>query len=50
MARTYRHNTASLVTNWVFATLTRAGLGASYRHLLMVRGERPGGYARRRSM
>ena len=30
MARIYRQNTATRVTNWVFTTLTRAGMGASY--------------------
>ena len=42
MARTYRQNTATHVTNWVFTTLTRLGMGASYRHLLTVRGRKTG--------
>jgi hypothetical protein len=43
MARTYRQNAATRVTNGVFTTMTRLGMGASYRHLLMVRaaGLRP---------
>jgi deazaflavin-dependent oxidoreductase (nitroreductase family) len=42
MARIYRQNTATRVTNWVFTTLTRLGIGASYRHLLTVRGRKTG--------
>jgi deazaflavin-dependent oxidoreductase (nitroreductase family) len=30
------------VTSWVFTTLTRPGIGASYRHLLTVRGRKTG--------
>ena len=42
MAKVYRHNTATRVTNWVFAVLTRLGMGASYRHLLTVSGRKTG--------
>jgi F420H(2)-dependent quinone reductase len=42
MARIYRQSTATRVTNWVFTTLTRLGIGASYRHLLTVRGRKTG--------
>lgn len=42
MARIYRQNIATRVTNWVFTTLTRLGMGASYRHLLTVRGRQTG--------
>jgi hypothetical protein len=28
--------------NWVFRTMTRLGLGASYRHILTVRGRKTG--------
>jgi deazaflavin-dependent oxidoreductase (nitroreductase family) len=42
MAKIYRQNSATRVTNWVFTTLTRLGMGASYRHLLTVRGRKTG--------
>ena len=42
MARTYRQNAATRVINWVFTRLTRLGMGASYRHLLTVRGRKTG--------
>jgi deazaflavin-dependent oxidoreductase (nitroreductase family) len=42
MARIYRQNTATRMINWVFTTLTRLGMGASYRHLLTVRGRKTG--------
>jgi len=42
MARTYTKNAATRVINWVFTTMTRLGLGASYRHLLTVRGRKTG--------
>lgn len=42
MAKVYRPNAGTKVTNWVFATLTRLGMGASYRHLLTVRGRKTG--------
>ncbi len=38
----HRRNSATRVTNWVFTTLTRAGMGASYRHLLTARGRKTG--------
>ena len=42
MARTYKRNAATQVINWVFTTMTRLGIGASYRHLLTVRGRKTG--------
>jgi deazaflavin-dependent oxidoreductase (nitroreductase family) len=42
MARTYRRTPATRLINWWFRTLTRLGLGASYRHILTVRGRRSG--------
>jgi F420H(2)-dependent quinone reductase len=42
MARIYRRTTATRVINWVFTVLTRLGMGASYRHLLIVRGRKTG--------
>lgn len=42
MARTYRQNAATRLINWVFTQLTRAGMGAPYRHLLTVRGRKTG--------
>jgi deazaflavin-dependent oxidoreductase (nitroreductase family) len=42
MARTYKRNAATQVINWVFTTMTRFGVGASYRHLLTVRGRKTG--------
>ena len=42
MARIYRQNTATRVTNSVFTALTRLGMGASYRYLLTVRGRKTG--------
>jgi deazaflavin-dependent oxidoreductase (nitroreductase family) len=42
MARIYRRNSATRAANWVFTTLTRLGMGASYRHLLTVRGRKTG--------
>jgi deazaflavin-dependent oxidoreductase (nitroreductase family) len=42
MARTYPRNAATQVINWVFTTMTRLGVGASYRHLLTVRGRKTG--------
>jgi hypothetical protein len=41
MARSYRQNATARVINWVF-TRTRAGMGASCRHLLTVRGRKTG--------
>jgi deazaflavin-dependent oxidoreductase (nitroreductase family) len=42
MARTYRLGPGTRLVNWVFAVMTRAGVGASYRHILTVRGRRSG--------
>lgn len=39
MSKTYRVNRP---INWVFRTMTRLGLGASYRHVLTVRGRKTG--------
>jgi deazaflavin-dependent oxidoreductase (nitroreductase family) len=39
MSKTYRVNRP---INWVFRTMTRLGLGASYRHILTVRGRKTG--------
>jgi deazaflavin-dependent oxidoreductase (nitroreductase family) len=38
MARTYRLSPGTRAVNWVFAAMTRAGVGASGRHILTVRG------------
>jgi len=42
MARTYRVNAGARLINRVFATMTRLGLGKSYRHVLTVPGRRTG--------
>jgi deazaflavin-dependent oxidoreductase (nitroreductase family) len=42
MARIYTQNAATWAINRVFTTLTRLGMGASYRHLLTVRGRKTG--------
>lgn len=42
MARTYRLSPGTRAVNWVFAAMTRAGIGASYRHILTVRGRTTG--------
>jgi deazaflavin-dependent oxidoreductase (nitroreductase family) len=42
MARTYRLGPGTRLVNGVFAGMTRAGVGASYRHILTVRGRRTG--------
>jgi deazaflavin-dependent oxidoreductase (nitroreductase family) len=42
MAKIYRQGPVTRVTNWWFSMLTRFGLGASYRHLLTVRGRKTG--------
>jgi deazaflavin-dependent oxidoreductase (nitroreductase family) len=42
MARAYRLGPGTRLVNWVFAGMTRAGVGASYRHILTVRGRRTG--------
>ena len=38
MARIYRLTPGTRLINWAFATMTRAGAGASYRYILTVRG------------
>lgn len=42
MARIYRLGPGMRLINRAFTTLTRLGLGASYRHLLTVRGRKTG--------
>lgn len=42
MARTYRLNLGTRLVNWIFASMTRAGVGAPYRHILTLRGRRTG--------
>ena len=42
MARTYRLGIGSRLINRIFTMLTRLGLGASYRHILTVRGRKSG--------
>lgn len=42
MARIYRQTTATRVINRVFTVLTWLGMGASYRHVLSVRGRKTG--------
>lgn len=42
MARTYRLTRGTRLVNWVFAVMTRAGMGAPYRYVLTVRGRRTG--------
>lgn len=42
VARTYHLGVGSRLINWVFATLTKLGFGASYRHILTVRGRKTG--------
>lgn len=42
MARIYHLGVGSRLINRVFTVLTRLGLGASYRHLLTVRGRKSG--------
>jgi len=42
MARTYRRHPGARLINWWFRTLTRLGLGASYRYILTVPGRRTG--------
>ena len=42
MPKVYRLSPATRVINWVFWAMTRAGMGASYRHILTVRGRRTG--------
>ena len=42
MARTYRLSPGTRAVNWVFAAMTTAGVGASCRHILTVRGRTTG--------
>jgi deazaflavin-dependent oxidoreductase (nitroreductase family) len=42
MAKEYRRGRATSAINWWFQTLTRLGVGASYRHILTVPGRRTG--------
>lgn len=42
MAKTYRLGRTNRLVNLLFRALTRLGLGASYRHVLTVRGRRTG--------
>lgn len=42
MAKIYRRNLGTRLISWWFRTLTRLGLGASYRHILTVRGRKTG--------
>jgi deazaflavin-dependent oxidoreductase (nitroreductase family) len=42
MAKTYRRHLGTRFINWWFRTLTRLGLGASYRHILTVPGRKTG--------
>ena len=42
MARTYRVNAGQRALNVVFRLLTKVGLGAKFRHILVVRGRKTG--------
>jgi deazaflavin-dependent oxidoreductase (nitroreductase family) len=42
VARTYTLNHGTRLINWVFRTMTRLGLGASYRQILTVPGRKSG--------
>jgi deazaflavin-dependent oxidoreductase (nitroreductase family) len=42
MAKTYRLSRGTRLVNLLFRTLTRLGLGASYRHILTVSGRKTG--------
>ena len=42
MARTYAIGTSTRFVNRIFRWMTQAGWGASYRHILTVRGRRSG--------
>jgi len=42
MAKTYRRHLGTRLINAWFRTLTKLGLGASYRHILTVRGRKTG--------
>jgi deazaflavin-dependent oxidoreductase (nitroreductase family) len=40
--KTYKRNLATRLINWWFRTLTKVGLGASYRQILTVPGRKTG--------
>jgi hypothetical protein len=42
MAKTYHRHLGTRLINWWFRTLTRLGLGASYRYILTVPGRKSG--------
>jgi deazaflavin-dependent oxidoreductase (nitroreductase family) len=42
MAKTYTINLGTRLINWIFRTMTRLGLGASYRQILTVPGRKTG--------
>jgi deazaflavin-dependent oxidoreductase (nitroreductase family) len=42
MAKTYRRHIGTRLINWWFRTLTKLGLGASYRQILTVPGRKTG--------
>jgi deazaflavin-dependent oxidoreductase (nitroreductase family) len=42
MAKTYQLNVGTRMINSVFRLMTRLGIGASYRHILTVRGRKSG--------
>jgi deazaflavin-dependent oxidoreductase (nitroreductase family) len=42
MAKNYRIGAGTRLVNWIFRQLTRLGLGASYRHILTVKGRTTG--------
>jgi hypothetical protein len=42
VAKTYRRHLGTRLINWWFRTLTKLGLGASYRHILTVPGRKTG--------
>jgi deazaflavin-dependent oxidoreductase (nitroreductase family) len=42
MAKTYRVSGGTRLINGIFRVMTRLGLGASYRHILTVRGRKTG--------
>jgi len=42
MAKTYRLNLGTRLINSVFRLMTKLGIGASYRHILTVRGQKSG--------
>jgi hypothetical protein len=42
MAKTYHFGVGARLINVVFGIMTRLGLGASYRHIVTVRGRKTG--------